>query len=409
MAWGPRGFGVTALVLALGCVPTEKPGGDSGEDALAGTCTPWSDAPVDKLPAQEPRAARTLSGSITTTLDFDAEAEALGYHDCSYTRAYRLLEEVTDQGWLCPECAWLVKGQTEVVDGYDACFLQISDSDAVRVEQLGGVLAGESVHVYRSGLENVPLSDTGAVVARTEVDGGAPFMVSWLDEGELDGGGLLSLSAAGGLVSGISADHLVEDPAAARLTPYTCGWPLQSPGGAVTDWYPTTGGVYPNPRLTDTCGEEVALWDFRGRYVVLDAASPDCGPCNAMADTAAAFEAAMAEECITVATVTLLNLSLSAVNLPADAETVAAWIAEHHLTSPVLADEGFGYDVLAPYVSGLSGDEGMSLPSAVVIAPDGRLVGGEHGYSDEDDGAGRVGWDKYADMIRADLAAHPYP
>jgi hypothetical protein len=41
----------------------------------------------------------------------------------------------------------------------------------------------------------------------------------------------------------------------------------------------------------------------------------------------------------------------------------------------------------------------MSLPSAVILDPDGQLVGGDHGYS-EDSG----GWDKYVELIRAHAA-----
>lgn len=392
------------LLLAACAVAKVDPG-----DSAAPVCTPWTDTPVDKPPATDPHAARTLSGSITTTLDFDAKAEGLGYHDCSYTRDYAQLVEVGDQGWLCPDCDWLVKGQAEMVSGYDDCFVQISDADAMRVEELGVVPVDGALHLFRSGIENVPLADTGAILSVADSTSGLPFAIAWSDDGDLDGGGHLALAATGSLTAGTLADTLVDDPAGARTEPYACGWPLQSPGGPVTDWYPTTGGTYPNPRLTDACGEDVALWDFRGRYVVLDAASPDCGPCNLMADAAAGFEAAMAEECISVTTITLLNASLSAVNMPADLDTLAAWNAEHGSTSPVLADEGFGYDVIAPYVNEATGQTGMSLPSAVIIAPDGRLVGAEHGYTDEDDGTGRKGWDKFAEAIRADLAAHPYP
>lgn len=381
------------MLLLLAACATDPASGD--DTATPAVCEPVEDLPVEKYAGDPPRAARTLSGVVVTTLEFDAEAEALGFVDCSYTREWALLPEITDQGWLCPDCAWLTKGEGEVIEGYADCYGQISESDAIRVEHLGFAAGDDGLHLWRSGYENVPLADTGAAVNAAALDAGEPVEVAWSDEGELEDGGVVTLSAAGTLTAGTSDTLTVADPAQPRTEPYTCGWPLQSPGGPVESWVPTTGEVFPNVRLLDQCGEQVDLWDFRGRYVIIDAASPDCGPCNAMAATAEAFKAEMAARCIPVETITVLNESLSAVNKPADAATVRAWIEAYGITSPVLADEGVGYDLIAPYVSG---GDGVSLPSALVIAPDGRLLGGDHGYSDDSGG-----WDRYAAFIFDDL------
>lgn len=394
------------LLLLLAChvgePATDQGSGDAGDDSDVVTCDPFVDEPVDKDPGTGDRPARLLAGTVVTTLDFDADAEATGLHDCTYTRSYAALPEITDQGWLCPDCDWATKGDATIIDGYDDCYVQISDSDATRVEHLGFLTDAAGTHLYRSSLENLPLTDTGALVDPAALATGTPFDIAYADDGTVDAGGTLHLSAAGTFTATVSDSLVVADPAGARTEPYACGWPLQSPGGPVLSWDAVAGETFPNVRLRDQCGEDVDLWDFRGRYVVLDSASPDCGPCNAMADTAEAFKAAMAAECIEVETITLLNLSLRAVNKPADDALLDDWVSYHHLASPVLADEGFGYDVLGPFVQTVTGADGMALPSAVLLAPDGRLVTGDSGYSDDSGG-----WDKWAELIRADVAAHP--
>lgn len=388
------------LLLLLACTvdpsDDDAPAVDSADDSADDTaaCELPADVPPEKYAGEDPRPARWLDGRVTWTLDFDAEAEATGYRDCTYTRVYPTFVEVTDEGWLCPTCTLQVQGTAVMTEGYDDCYLQIDDGEAERTEQLGLGLVDGALHLFRAGSDNVTLGDAGAVVGDE-----AAFEAAWESEGTLETGGGLLLSASGAFTAGVSEEETVDDPARPRAEPYACGWPLMSPGGPVTDWTIHDGGVLPNGRFEDACGEGVDLWDFRGRYVVIDASSPDCGPCQAMAALGEAFKAQMAEECLPVELLTLLNAGLRAVNLPAEPAVVDAWVETFGLTSPVLADRGWGYALMPPYLR--PGESGMSLPSVIVVAPDGTVIGGGSGFYDDPEVEALDGWEPYAAIIRA--------
>jgi hypothetical protein len=385
------------LVLLAGCpepAPPEKHAEDDTAAEDSGTvpvdtasCVEAPLPPDAKQAPGEPVPARVLDGTVTWTLSFDEAAEAAGFVDCDYTRTYTGVTELGDRDWLCPDCELQAAGTAVVVEGYEDCYAQISDTEQERTEHIGvGTVDGAS-HFFRSGSENVTLADMGAIVE------GEPFGVAWESETELDGGGVMLLSAAGSFTTSTSADVLLEDGTGARTEPYACGWPMNNPGGPVEDWSLADGDVFPNARLEDQCGEPVDLWDFRGFYLVVDASSPDCGPCQAMAEAAPAFEAAMADACAPVMLVTLLNESLSGVNAPADLAMRQAWAEEFALESPVLADLGFGYALFPDYVGT---ESGMSLPSIVVVDPDGRVLYGSSGFSS---------YDEISSVILADFAA----
>lgn len=378
---------LAALLLAAGCAGASgpAPGDDTGE-ARDTACEPVEAVAGPKDTGSGPRAARTLDGTMTLALDFDADAEALGYHDCSYTRDYNHFVERTDLGWLCPECSLLTEGTAAIVSGYDDCYAQVSDADAERVEQVG-LVEGDEVHLWRTGTQNVRLAEVGPLV-----DGA----VAYSDAGEIEHVGGYIVTGVGDFLEG-EVDGTVDDPDGARTEPYTCGWPLFSPGGPTERYDAALGEVLPNARLEDTCAERVDLWDFRGRYVVIDASSPNCGPCQEMARRADAFKAEMADLCVDVEMITLLNAGLSEVNLPASAPTLDAWHLQFGLSSPVLADAGFGYGVLAP---ALNPDGGMGLPSIAILDPEGRVI-----YLDTGFGETSGYFDPMRDAILADQGA----
>lgn len=383
------------LLLLLACAGTKPTDSDAGADSPA-SCEPAELGEVERYPGDEARVARTLTAQLTTTVDFDAAAEAAGHTDCSYTRAYPLLTEAVDTDWVCPDCDWYTAGTTTVVEGYEQCYAQLSTAAAERVEHLGFVTGKDGTQLWRSGVENVRAADTGARVDAAALAEGQTVALSWTSQGELDDGGTVTLSWEGSLSQGVAEDVLLVPPTTPRTEPYTCGWPTRNPGGPVERWDAADGAVFPNARLVDPCGELVDLWDFRGKWLVIDAASPDCGPCIGMAETAEAFKAQMAAECVEVETLTLLNAGLREVNLPADDDLLDDWVAELGVAGPVLADRGFAYAVIAPY---FYPEGGMSLPSVVILDPEGRLVGGDHGWS-EDSG----GWERYATILRAAVA-----
>jgi len=364
-----------ALSAALACnpgAPVDPPEPDSAEDSAldTGECA-WIEAVAgEKDTGSGPRTARTLTGSVEWHVDFDAAAEAAGYSDCSYSRDYNAMIEHTDLAYLCPDCTLITQGLAEMSADDDACYTQISSTEGTRVEQLGLVESEDgTVTLYRGGKENITLAEAGDWADGATV---------WTDSATLDDGAVFDLAAAASLQLGESA-ATVDDPAGARTEPYACGWPLFSPGGLSQSYTAAVGDTLPNARLTDQCGEGVDLWDFRGRFVVIDASSPNCGPCQEMAGKAEAFKAEMEDLCIDVELVTLLNASLSEVNLPADPDTVAEWVSAFGLTSPVLADRGFAYAVLAPATRP---EGGMSLPTIAVLDPDGKVIYLDTGFGE---------------------------
>lgn len=382
---------MTPLWALLACSPspadrdTDPAGGDDTA-AVDDTAT----EPIDCAAAISadpltgwPRAARALSGTVTWTLRFDADARAAGYTDCRYTRQYGEMAEVVDQDYLCPECTLITTGTAAMTAGYDDCYLQIDDGDAERVEHLGlGVVEGVP-HLFRTGAENVSLGDMGPLDV---------CAVTWEDETELAEGGTVVLTATGGFAVGESG-QTVEDPELPRTEPYACGWPLNNPGGPNAAYTLVSGELFPNVRQDDQCGEAVDLWDFRGSYLVIDASAVDCGPCQQMADESEAFKAAMDEAGIPVELVTLLAEALGAINHPADLATREAWAAEFALTSPILGDRGFGYALFPAF---LEVESGMSFPSVMVVDPEMRLLYGASGYG---------GFTEFEDVIRADWSA----
>lgn len=359
---------------------------DSGDTVDTGpSCVDEPEPPASRDTGDGPRAAETLTGTITWTLDFDATAEGNGYVDCTYTRVYASTE-VTDQGYLCPGCSVITSGTAVMTEGYDDCFAQISSADAERVEHIGLGDVDGALHFFRSGSENVSLADMGPVA------GEGPYAVAWEDESELTSGGNMLLAAAGTVTRATDATATVADPSGAITEPYTCGWPQNSPGGPNPSWDVADGQLFPNVRMVDQCGEPVDLWDFRGYYLVIDSSAPDCGPCQSMAAGAEAFKAEMAADCIPVEMITWLNASLSAINQPAELDVQQAWAEEFGLTSPVLADRGAGYALFPEY---LGIEEGMSYPAVILVDPDGNTFYGATGFGD---------WSDFADVIRADWA-----
>lgn len=362
-------------------------GGDSGfVDTGASYELVFECPPSNDYVGNEPHAARVLTGSAIWAIDFDEIAEAAGNVDCSYTRVYAPSVEREGYGWQCPTCDFVTAGETEVVEGYDDCTSLISTADAIRVENLGLGTVDGSLHFWRIGSQNLALADLGEVVgAGTEAD---PYQVAWEDLGELDAGGTFSLQGAGDFVLSESADVVIEDVGVPRDEAYACGWEQCNPGGPVSSYELTTGGIFPNARLTDSCGERVDLWDFWGRYVVFDSSAPDCGPCIALAEAEAAWAAQMAARGIEVAWVTLLNESLSAINLPADSATMEAWISGTGTGGVVLADEGFSYTVMPKYVGS---ESGMSFPTMIVVSPDMTVLGWDSGFSTVENGGDGFG------------------
>ncbi len=379
-------------------LPVEDSGGDSEE----------TDSPVDSVPvdtgACDPGSGQEgqllvgdIQGRVVWTVDFDPAAEALGKTDCSYTRVYAGRQRI-DQDYLCPTCTWLGQATAEMTVGYESCYLQIDDAAQIREEVLGLAEVDGSLHLMRAGNVNVTPRDLAAIVGDA-----SDFQFTSSSTSDMDEGGQVTLTLNGGFL--IRDDcFYADDPTLPLTEPSACGWPRNNPGGPNSSYVLADGEIFPNVRLEDQCDAEVDLWDFRGRYLIIDMAATNCGPCQQMAAEAEAFKAKAEEEGLDVELITLLADSLSTVNLPADLATRQLWADTYGISSPVLGDEGFAYALFPPYFD----DGSAGYPTSAVVAPDGRLLGLVGGFGVRLDAEGNVVGNTFDDMaalIQADMAA----
>ena len=324
--------------------------------------------------------AVVLSGTVRWTLDFDAAAEAAGFWDCGYGRAYAGTQYL-DAPWLCPDCEVIAGGTARLLEGVD-CYSQISDTSGTRFESWG---IGSEGGFFRASTPQFPLSELDSI---PPVTFGEVTALTWSSEGEVDGGSLM-LEAEGRLTAHTEPEVLLADPLAPRDGAYACGWPQAEPEGLESDYRLETGGIFPNGAFVDACGEDVRIWDLAGRYLVIESANPDCGPCQDMAAAETANLEALAAEGFDVMMVTLMGAGLAEPWASPEVSLVTAWAEEFELEDPVLVDRGLGYALFSLYLE----DVGFGWPAWVVVAPDLRVLGG---------GVGSGGWDVIADLIRDD-------
>jgi len=328
--------------------------------------------------------ALTMASTFTWTLEFDETAEESGLFDCDYTRSWEGLE-FNDRPWSCPDCEHMAAGTATMWEGAD-CFAQISSADPDRPEWWG---FGEDAF-YRTSGENYPLREL-PVTESERFDGGASFSFQNVDV-ELSGGGLLTLTATG-TMTWAESETLLPEFWTERQTDYAGGWPRDDPGTLVASEVLEVGSTFPNARLSDQCGDTVDLWDFHGRWLVIDHSAFNCGPCVEMAQDFTALQEEMAAEDVEVQMVTLLGSSLSEWYLTPETEDVAGWVADYGWHGPVLADRGFAYATFETDIEELTG-ESYGFPAWVLVDPEMKVVLGRIGY-------GETSYEAVKEAIRA--------
>jgi peroxiredoxin len=302
--------------------------------------------------------------------------------DCSYTREFTGTQ-LLDMDYLCPACTVQVQGTATMTEGLD-CYGQISSSASTeRAEHWGW----SDTHFYRTSLTQYPLVELQEFTNNGE---GEESTLAWSSEREMSDGGSMVLTASGSLSWFIDDDTLLADPWPTPTAPYTCGWPQEDPGTLVLDYTLAEGNTFPNVRLEDQCGEQLALWDLYGRWLVLDSSQSDCGPCRLMADGAEDFVESMAGEGIEVMVVSLLGNGLSDPAGTPDTATLTSWVEDYGLTDPVLYDRGFGYALFPDFIENSTG-ESFGYPAWLVVDPTMTLVHGNVGFSS---------WDDVSEVIR---------
>lgn len=342
----------------------------SGESDTSGESD--ADADTDTDPGSWDGELYALEGSITWNVEFE---DGKGT-DCSYTRNYTALED-WGAPWTCPDC--FVRFRADItLDGQD-CYDSITDGDPSATEFLG---FSDDGTLYRTYYEHYPLSEQGTasfsgddITTYNEVDnteeGGFTFVID----------GALTRSEGSG-----DPMHGIESP-----DTYSCGWPKADPKPYEGEWGLGINKPVPDGWFKDTCEEYVRLHDFQGSYMVIDVSAADCGPCQQMADAEHDFTTSADKAGIDVVTVTLMAPSLSAILDETSTSTLESWRDTYGLEGAVLGDRGWGYSMFTGYF----GEEGMSYPSWLVVAPDLRVVGIGQGY-------GTGTWDEILGYIEGD-------
>jgi hypothetical protein len=376
----------------------DRPDGttDSGEpvqddyvDAVQAACAGGEDGTVALLDATR------LESTVTWSLEFDSDAEAAGFVDCTYTRTYAGLQRV-DIPHVCPGCDFIVEGDAVMTEGFADCYEPIFGGTETRTE----TWAIQGLDVHRRAGSQIVLPEDPLTTLETPSGDGAAVSLGWGSEypvnddvGEL--AGIMTLEASGTIVWETDPSTQLEEAFGPRAAAYGCGWECNDPGDLGGAYPLAPGAVLPNFRLDDQCGEAVDIHDFYGSYVVLDAAQSDCGPCLTMAEEAEAFRDKMTAEGIPVRLIPLLGNGLGDVaGTPSD--TVhQAWVDRFNPADPVLADRGWGYAALSQYLPEHSGTD-IAFPAWIVIGPDMTVIEGAVGFSS---------WDTIEAIIEADWVA----
>lgn len=300
---------------------------------------PESEAPVDEaLPT-------ALTGELTWEVTWPSSGEV-----CSYTRSYDAYEDVTVP-WLCPGCEHTWRADVTILDGRD-CLRRATGAPPVEQEWLA---IGDG-QIFRAANKRMSL------LGDADIEDGVITVDAFNDYDTITATTLGSLTFA-------EADG---DPMWGKVPPdeYACGWPKADPppytGGYETL---TVGEVIPDFVLQDACGEWVRLHDLAGRYLLVDFSASDCGPCQGLAEYLDAEMAGLQAEGIDAMAVTLLAESLDADLATPSADLLQDWVDYFDLTSPVLADEGYG----ATMAYAVFGEDSV-WPTLVAVDPELRVL-----------------------------------
>jgi hypothetical protein len=299
---------------------------------------------------------QTISGDVTWVVTFDEVAKMAGATDCTYTRHYQGVEDESAR-WLCPTCDTMYKVEVEVSEGLADCFSQVSTTPPATSEWLG-TAAG----TYWRGIGG-PMSQQGTVA----LEGTTLTTTNQVMDIEAPVGGTLTFDVTGTLTLGEEQG----DPLNGFTPPdaYACGWPKSDPAEYTGNYALTIGQTVPDGLFKDSCEEGVRLHDFAGAYLLIDMAAMDCPPCQSMAAGEEQFIANMAAQGIDVKVITLLAPSLSDVIGNTTTQMLDTWKNNYGLTSPVLADRGWGLSMFIPAIGEEAGYPSWTLvdPNLVVM------------------------------------------
>lgn len=307
----------------------------------------------------------TLSGDLTWAVTFDDAAKAAGATDCSYTRHYEAIED-RSAPWFCPSCEVVFRATVEMTQGQDDCFSQISTTPPLEVEWLG-----YADGVWYRGVGG-PMSAQGTVTDA----GGELEIVNQVLDLEHAGGGFFQFDVQGSMITGAA----VGDPMNGFNPPatYACGWTKASPAPPPYegDYTIAVGGTLPDGVFYDRCEEAVRLHDLAGSYLLVVMSAYDCPACQTMAGGEEDFVADMAAQGIPVHVVTLLAPSLADTLGETSTNLLTLWTNKYDVTSPVIADRGFGLSMFLPVFA-----DGTAYPTWLLASPTLEILDMDVGFS----------------------------
>ncbi|HHO49584.1 MAG TPA: TlpA family protein disulfide reductase [Deltaproteobacteria bacterium] len=119
-------------------------------------------------------------------------------------------------------------------------------------------------------------------------------------------------------------------------------WPLSPPPeGTVAGGF-DVGAIVPDLRLVDQFGDEVSLWQFYGKVILLDVSTMWCAPCRDLAEHTEETNLRFGDDLIYV---TILQETTE--GAPPEQEDLELWVEAYGITSPVVADpDRLSYDAI---------------------------------------------------------------
>jgi hypothetical protein len=350
---------LAAPALLVGCSGEDEPpaadtgtggtgaGGGGGAGAGASGGSGGSGGGTTETPTRA-----TIEGDVTWVVTFDDAAKMAGATDCTYTRHYTGVEDASAR-WLCPACETMFRANVEVVSGLSDCYSQVSATPPAAEEWLG-IGGGQ----FWRGIGG-PMSQQGTAM----ISGTSATTSNHVEGVEAPVGGTLAFDVTGDLALGEEDG----DPMHGFTPPetYACGWPKSDAAPYTGNYVLTVGQTVPDGLFKDSCDEGVRLHDFAGSYLLIDMAAMDCPPCQSMAAAEEQFVADMAAQGIEVKVITLLAPSLNDVVGHTTTQMLETWKGNYQLTSPVLADRGWGLSMFIPAIGDMAG-----YPSWTLVSPD---------------------------------------
>ncbi|MFO0555018.1 MAG: redoxin family protein [Polyangiaceae bacterium] len=335
-------------------------GGGAGAATLGGSDLGGAGGtPVVDMPK-----VKTIIGDVTWQVTFDDAAITAGATNCSYTRHYEGTEDESAK-WFCPSCDVIFRATVEMTAGQADCFTQISADPPLTEEWIG---YDSTAGTYYRGY-GMTMTSQGTL----EANGDALSTTNQILDQMAPVGGTFSFDVAGTFTQA-EADG---DPLNGFHPPdtYACGWPKTDPAPYTGDYTLAEGGTLPDGLFKDACGETVRLHDLAGRYLIVEMAARDCPPCQQMATDEEAFIADMEAQGVEVKVVTLLAPSLADPLGIASQAQLNNWKTNFSLTSPILADRGWGLSMFEP----LYGDQ-VGFPSLTIVDPNLKVIAHQSGY-----------------------------